>query len=179
MVLSPFTFYRGSALAMADDLAGTPFTGVRVLTDFLFLPVALSLYLALRGQPERRAVGNRVRDLVHRSGLGNHLDRLRLAYHAQQRVAKAATKAQRAAVITAARYPSAVLASSLLFVYNTLVLAVGILMTGFGMLNGAFRKSIAYLGLATGFLGMVSVVGPFFVSALRVTIILTSVLTTV
>src|SRR5271165_2045402 len=30
MVLSPFTFYRGSALAMADDLAGTPSTGLRV-----------------------------------------------------------------------------------------------------------------------------------------------------
>ena len=30
MVLSPFTFYRGSALAMTVDLAGTPSTGVRV-----------------------------------------------------------------------------------------------------------------------------------------------------
>jgi uncharacterized protein (DUF2252 family) len=30
MVLSPFTFYRGSVLAMAVDLAGTPSTGVRV-----------------------------------------------------------------------------------------------------------------------------------------------------
>jgi uncharacterized protein (DUF2252 family) len=30
MVASPFTFYRGSALAMADDLAGTPSTGIRV-----------------------------------------------------------------------------------------------------------------------------------------------------
>ena len=30
MVLSPFTFYRGSALAMAVDLATTPATGVRV-----------------------------------------------------------------------------------------------------------------------------------------------------
>ena len=30
MVLSPFTFYRGSALAMAADLAATPATGVRV-----------------------------------------------------------------------------------------------------------------------------------------------------
>lgn len=30
MVLSPFTFYRGSALAMAEDLAGTPSTGLRV-----------------------------------------------------------------------------------------------------------------------------------------------------
>jgi uncharacterized protein (DUF2252 family) len=30
MALSPFTFYRGSALAMAVDLAATPATGVRV-----------------------------------------------------------------------------------------------------------------------------------------------------
>ncbi len=30
MVQSPFAFYRGSALAMADDLAGTSSTGVRV-----------------------------------------------------------------------------------------------------------------------------------------------------
>jgi uncharacterized protein (DUF2252 family) len=30
MALSPFTFYRGSAFAMALDLAGTPSTGVRV-----------------------------------------------------------------------------------------------------------------------------------------------------
>src|SRR5271169_2226212 len=30
MIASPFTFYRGSALVMTDDLAGTPSTGVRV-----------------------------------------------------------------------------------------------------------------------------------------------------
>src|SRR5215471_18258385 len=30
MALSPFTFYRGSALNMAADLASTPSTGVRV-----------------------------------------------------------------------------------------------------------------------------------------------------
>jgi len=30
MVLSPFTFYRGSAFAMAQDLPGTPSTGIRV-----------------------------------------------------------------------------------------------------------------------------------------------------
>jgi hypothetical protein len=66
-----------------------------------------------------------------------------------------------------------------LFVYNTLVLAVGILMIGLVMLNGTFGKRIAYLGIAIGILGVVSVVGPVFVSALSVTIILTSVLTAV
>ncbi|MGO8691948.1 MAG: DUF2252 domain-containing protein [Thermoguttaceae bacterium] len=52
MVLSPFTFYRGSALAMAVDLAGTPATGVRVqcggdshLVNFRGL-----------GTPERRVI---------------------------------------------------------------------------------------------------------------------------
>jgi hypothetical protein len=30
MMLSPFTFYRGTALNMASDLATTPTTGVRV-----------------------------------------------------------------------------------------------------------------------------------------------------
>ena len=52
MVLSPFTFYRGSALAMAADLAATPATGVRVqcggdshLVNFRGL-----------GTPERRVI---------------------------------------------------------------------------------------------------------------------------
>jgi hypothetical protein len=72
-----------------------------------------------------------------------------------------------------------VLESRLLFVYNTLTLAVGILMTGFVMLKGVFTKSTAYLGLVTGILGIVSVVGPFFVSALSAAIIVTSILTTV
>ena len=52
MVLSPFTFYRGSALAMAVDLATTPTTDVRVqcggdshLVNFRGL-----------GTPERRVI---------------------------------------------------------------------------------------------------------------------------
>jgi hypothetical protein len=51
-------------------------------------------------------------------------------------------------------------------------------MTGFVMLKGIFSKSTAYLGLVTGILGIVSVVGPFFVSALSAIIIIASVLTT-
>ena len=43
--------------------------------------------------------------------------------------ARAVNDAQRAAVVGVAIYPSAILESGLLFVYNTLVLAVGILIT--------------------------------------------------
>ena len=40
-------------------------------------------------------------------------------------------------------------------------------------------QSTAYLGLVTGTLGIVAVVGPLFVSALSITIIIASILTTV
>jgi hypothetical protein len=93
--------------------------------------------------------------------------------------AAAANDAQKAAAVRAAIYPSAVLESRLLFVYNSFTLAVGILMTGFVMLKGIFNRSTAYLGLVTGILGIISVVGPFFVSALSQAIIAASILTTI
>jgi len=151
-----------------------------VLTDLLFAPVALALYAALRN------VNRNVMLLATVCvGLFIGLD-LAITWTnwaalmtLSSEYAKAASEAQRAAVVTAATYPIVVLESSLLFFYNTLILSVGILMTGVVMLNGIFGKSIAYLGVATGILGVVSVVGPVFINALRGTIILTSALTTV
>jgi hypothetical protein len=154
--------------------------GLSVLTDFLFVPVALSLYVALKDLNRNlMLLATACVALFVVLDLALTWTNYAALITLSGQYAKAASDAQRAVSITAAGYPSAVLESSLLFVYNTLVLAVGILMTGFVMLNGVFRKSIAYLGLATGILGVVSVVGPFFVSALKTTIILTSVLTTV
>jgi hypothetical protein len=154
--------------------------GLSVLTDFLFVPVALALYLALKGV-------NRSAMLLATASVGLFIV-LDLAitwtnYEAlitlSGKYAAAANDAQKAAAIAAAMYPSAVLESRLLFVYNSLTLAVGILMTGFVMLTGSFSRSTAYLGVVTGMLGIISVVGPFFISALSLTIIVTSVLTTV
>jgi hypothetical protein len=93
--------------------------------------------------------------------------------------AAATNDAQRAVFVAAAHYPSVVLESSLLGVYIILIPGVGILITGLVMLKGIFSKSVAYLGLATGILGIVSVVGPFFVSSLGVAVIIASILTTV
>lgn len=151
-----------------------------VLTDFLFVPVALSLYVALKGL-------NRPAMLLATACIAMFIV-LDLAitwtnYAAlialSNKYATAANDAQRAAIVPAANYSSAVLESRLLFVYNTLTLAVGILITGFVMLKGIFSKRTAYLGMVTGIFGIVSVVGPFFVSALSATIIVTSMLTTV
>jgi len=154
--------------------------GLSVLTDFLFVPVALSLYLALKGI-------NRNAMLVATACLGlfivldlavtwtNYASLITLSGY----YAAATNDAQRAVFVAAANYPSAVLESSLLGVYIILVPAVGILVIGLVMLKGIFSKSTAYLGLVTGILGIVSVAGPFFVSSLSVTIIIASLLTTV
>jgi hypothetical protein len=47
------------------------------------------------------------------------------------------------------------------------------------MLRGIFSKATAYLGVVTGILGVVSVVGAFFIGALDIMAIPTSILTTV
>jgi hypothetical protein len=154
--------------------------GLSVLTDLLFLPLAMSLYVALR-QFNRNAMllAATCMALFVALDLAITWTNYAALITLSGKYAQAAGEAQRAAVIAAAEYPSVVVESNLLFFYNTLVLAVGTLITGLVMLHGAFSKSTAYLGLATGILGVVSVVGPLLVSVLSVTIIVTSVLTTV
>jgi hypothetical protein len=154
--------------------------GLSVLTDVLFIPVALALYLALKG-------GNRNAMLIATAFVGlfvvldlavtwpNYAALISLSGN----YAAATNDAERAIYVAAANYASAVLTSSLEAVYSILVLSLGILMIGLVMLRGIFGKSTAYLGVVTGILGIVAAVGPLFVSGLSVTIIIVSVLTTV
>jgi len=65
----------------------------------------------------------------------------------------------RAGYVAAANYASAMLTSPLEIVYAIVTLSFGILLTGFVMLRGAFNKITAYLGLATGILGILSLTG--------------------
>src|SRR6266496_6083967 len=143
--------------------------GLSVLTDFLLVPIALSLYVALKGINKNAMLAATafvglfiVLDLA--LTWTNYASLIALSGN----YAAATNDAQRAVFVTAATYPSSVVDSNLLFVYNSLTLAVGILMTGFVMLKGIFSKGTAYLGVVTGILG--------FLSAM---IILVSILTTV
>jgi len=153
--------------------------GLSVLTDFLFVPVALALYLALKGINRNvMLVGIAFVALFTLLDLAvtwpNYASLITLSGN----YTTATNDAQRAAFIAAASYADAVLPYSL-SVYSILVLSFGIFLITLVMLKGVFNKSTAYLGLATGILGIVSVVGAFFVSALGTAIILTSVLTIV
>jgi hypothetical protein len=155
--------------------------GLSVLTDFLLVPIALALYLALKGINR-----NAMLAATAFVGLFVILD-LALTWTNYAMLillsgeyAAAPSDALRAVFITAAIYPSMVVKSNLIFVYNSFTLAIGIFITGLVMLNGAFSKITAYLGLATGILGIVAVTSSFFADVVSsVTIILASVLTTV
>jgi hypothetical protein len=151
-----------------------------VLTDLLFIPLALALYLALKGV-------NRSMTLLATTFVGlfvvldlavtwsNYAALITLG----ERYAVATTDAQRATYVAAAQYPAAVLASTLEAVYSILVLSLGMLLLGLVMLKGGFGKATATVGALTGLLGVVSVVGPFVLPALSAAIIAASALTTI
>jgi hypothetical protein len=153
--------------------------GLSVLTDLLFLPVALALYRALKGvSTNAMLLATILVGLFVVLDLAltwtNYAALITLSDH----YAAATSDIQRAADIGAATYASTVLESSLEAIYSILILSVGILIIGLVMRRARIGKGTAYVGIATGVLGIVAAVGPSFVSALSVAIIFASVLTT-
>jgi hypothetical protein len=134
--------------------------GLSVFTDFLFVPVAFALYLALKGV-------NRNAMLLATAFMGlfvvldlavtwSHYASILTLY---SNYSTATDDAHRASYVAAANYASAMLTSPLEIVYAIVTLSSGILLTGFVMLSGTFNKITAYFGLATGILGIVSLTG--------------------
>jgi hypothetical protein len=134
--------------------------GISVFTDVLFVPVAVALYLALQ-EVNRTAmvlatafVGLFV--VLDLAVTWPHYASILALYHSYS---TAADDAHRAGYVAAADYASAVLTSPLEIVYSIMTLSCGFLLTGFVMLKGAFNKIAAWLGLATGILGIVATAG--------------------
>lgn len=134
--------------------------GLSVFTDFLYVPVALALYLALK-QVNRNVmlvatafVGLFV--VLDLSVTWSHYASILTLY---RNYAASTDDVQRAGYVAAANYASAMLKSRLEIVYAIVTLSTGILLTGFVMLKGVFNKVTASLGLATGILGIVSLTG--------------------
>lgn len=155
--------------------------GLSVLTDFLLVPVALALYLTLR-EAGRHAMllGTAFVGLFVVLDLALTWINIASLIALSGSYASSAAEAQRAIIVTAAMYPSSVVESNLVFVYNSLTLAVGILIIGLVMLKGIFSRSTAWLGLLTGSLGTISVASSFFSESLSgITIIFASLLTMV
>lgn len=154
--------------------------GLSVLTDFLFVPLAASLHFVLRKiKPYAMLLATAGIALFVVLDLAITWTNYAVLLTLSGKYAAASTAAARTSAITIAEYPSTVVGSNLLFVYNTLVLSVAIFVIGFVMRKGDFGPTISVLGVITGLFGMVSVVGAFAGGAFSQAIILASLLTTI
>lgn len=146
-----------------------------VLTDFLYIPVALALYVALKRV-------NRSAMLLASAFVGlfvaldlavtwtNYAALLTLS----GLYAATTNEMQRAGYVAAATYASAVLASPVKVFYAIVDLSLGIFLISFVMLQDKviFTRTTAYLGLAAGMFGFLSV-GRFFIAVMFHTALIT------
>lgn len=154
--------------------------GLSVLTDMLFLPVALALYVALLDVNRNAAlVGAGLVAMFAILDLAVTWPNYAALIVLSGDYAAATTDVQQTMIVAAAAYPVSVLHSILFSTYAILVPSLGILILGLVMLKGVFNKVTAYSGVATGILGIIAVVGPFVLSGLGTFAVLASVLTTI
>jgi hypothetical protein len=148
--------------------------GLSVLTDLLFIPLALALYAAL-GAVNKGAAAI-VAALI---GLFVALDLTGTWSHYASLIslsggyAAATSAAQRAQDVAAANYGAAFLGSRLEAFYSFGLLSSAILLVSLIMLKGDFGKAAAYAGIAGGIFGIVSITGwnlPVLLNALLVAI---------
>ncbi len=131
-----------------------------VFTDFLYVPLALALYLALEKVNKNAMllasvfIGLFV--VLDLSITWSHYASILVLY---SRYSAATSDVARAGYLAAANYGSAVLTSPLEVVYAIVTLSFGILVAGIVMLKGVFDKVTAYLALATGVSGVAALTG--------------------
>jgi hypothetical protein len=148
-----------------------------VLTDLLLLPVAISLYAALRrsNQPAMLLATAFtllfvVLDLAVTWPAYASLITLGQQY-------AGATGDQRVLLVAAAGHPSAVLSSPLQAIDSILTLSIGILATSLVMRRGGFGRAPTRVGVATGVLGIASVVETAVTGSISLLAIGTTMLT--
>ena len=150
-----------------------------IITDLLFVPVGFSLYRTLKELSRNSMVfAAAFIALFVVLDLAVTWPNYAALMAASMEYANAAAPSQKAVALAAAAVPAAVLDSNVLFVYNSLTLAVGILIAGIVMLRGVFSRLAAYLGVVTGAMGIFSVITSFVVHDVGIAIFFTSVLTT-
>ena len=153
--------------------------GLSVFTDLLYIPVAYSLYVMLQEVNKNAmlaGVGFFILFVILDLAITwtNYSALITLS----SKYAAATDISQRNAIIVTADYVSAVISSGLIKVYIILFPAIGIFIFSLVMLKGKVSKTTAYLGVATGLLGIISVAGPFFISSLEIMVVITSIFTT-
>jgi len=148
-----------------------------ILTDLLFVPVSVALYVAL-GRTSQPA-------MLVSVGFVLLFVALDLAVLWPAKVAlltlgdayATATVDERASLVAAAGYPSVVLDSVLTAIYSVLTLGIGILGVGLVMLRSSFGRTTASVGVATGLVSIASVAETILTGAFPVLVVVASLLT--
>ena len=143
-------------------------TGLMVFTDLLYVPIFLALFQALKG------INKYMMALaIACAGLFVALD-LAVTWTAYSSLiifggnyAAATSDVQRATIVAAAGYPSAINDSPLLGIYIIFIPALGLLLVSLVMRRGIFHKALAYLGVIAGIFGILAGIGPLFISELE------------
>lgn len=156
----------------------TAIVALSVLTDLLFLPVSIGLYMALRRSSESAMLLATAFTLLFvvldlAVTWPSYVSLIGLS----QEYATAITVDQRATLVAAAGYPSAVLSSPLLSIDSILTLSIGILVAGLVALRGAFGRLAGVVGVTTGLMGIASVAHTALTGEVSPLAIATSVLT--
>jgi hypothetical protein len=144
-------------------------TALMVFTDLLYVPVFLALYQALKG------INKYMMALALAcAGLFVVLD-LAVTWTSYPSMiilggdyAAATSDVQRAIIVAAAGYPSAIIDFPLGGIYAIFMPALGLLLASLVIRKGIFSKTTVYLGLIAGISGILAGVGPIFVGALDI-----------
>ena len=149
--------------------------GVLMLVDILFVPVALALYLALKGVNKNAMLAAAVfagLSLVLDLGVGT-ISQVALTTISQN-YASATSDVQRAAYVATANYALGVATVSEP-VYSFAVFSIALLIISLVMLKGVFGKATAYLGIVASIAGFVYGIS-LFAPALAITAVITVIL---
>lgn len=150
-----------------------------VSTDLLYVGIVLALYQSLKKiDQSMMLLFIACKALFFALDLGLLWPNHAALFNLSSLYAVAASEAQRAAIVSAAVAPSAVLDSLLPNLYSIVIPSLGTLFASLAMLKGVFGKPTAYLGLVVAVTGIVAFADPFL-GALGVVHIINALLATI
>jgi hypothetical protein len=131
------------------------FFGLSILADFLLVPVALALYLALKGiNKSAMLAATGFGGLYLVLDLGGTLITWVALTTLSQNYAAATSDIQRAAYVVTANYAAALISASS-NVYSSVLSSIWGIIGSLVMLKGIFSRVTAYLGVAVSIMGFV------------------------
>ncbi|MGD0804965.1 MAG: hypothetical protein ABSA11_12935 [Candidatus Bathyarchaeia archaeon] len=134
---------------------------IPALTDLLLIPVALALYLVLRGVDRNAMLVTTVfTGLFIALDLGTSTLNTSTLITLSVQYAATTSDAQRAAFVAAADYAAVSLAVSSP-IYSFVVPCLGFIITNLVMLRGVFSRAVAYLGIVASVAGIVGGISSF------------------